>query len=787
MSSTKQTHHCDHCGTPFQPKETERFCCHGCEYVYQLLHAEGFTRYYALKGSQTTPPVGARVFRTVDAAWLEQAIKNAEAQINSGVAEATFGIRGLSCLACVWLIEAIFKAQPGAISININARTGVVQPRWQAGKFDGVQFMREVQKLGYELIAQPDAPSERAGSQDLAMRAGMCAFFLLNTMLFTLPGYLGMNQDFYLAPLFNILGALFATLSLAFGGSYFFKRASQALRHKVLSIDFPIALGLVAAYAGSLLGWLVGAASLVYFDFVATFVFLMLVGRWVQEYALEKNRQQVTRRHYENHYVTLFGGSQDGARAPIEQIKAGDTFAIAPGEINPVSATPHSDATFSLEWINGEPDPVAWQCRRVAPAGAINVGLTNILLTAEESWERSLLSKLMAPPPDKRYERRLQHVLTAYIGVVLAISIIGGLAWLASGAGSIPALQVFISILIVSCPCALGVALPLTDELCIAKLRRQGLFIKASDIWERLRAVKTVVFDKTGTLTLDTPQLLNSKIIEELSAIAALALHQMTCRNLHPIARTLRENLLLHYPTLQNIRQFNDIVEVVGQGVYFKNETGVRWSLGKAGWRPGEDPEYRSNSATAELRCNGKLIAVFHFAEDVRDSAQQTVDALQLAGCNVAILSGDAEDNVKRIAKQLGITVARAQCSPNDKAQWIKSFAPQTALMIGDGANDRLAFIEAVCRGAPIDDRSLLESSADFFFFGRSLASLPQLLRIAKQRQRAVIAIFALAIAYNIAAVTLCLMGAMHPLLAAILMPVSSVVTLAAPWHFLRD
>lgn len=787
MGNAQQSTQCSHCGTPFTPRAEEQFCCHGCEYVFNLLHDEGFGRYYELKGGLTTPPVGARAFTQTDTAWLSQAIALAESQTEGSTAEAGFCLRGISCVACVWLIEAIYKAQPGAVSIDINARTGVVQPKWRKRAFDAALFAREIHKLGYELTPSTDAKKARPASHDLAQRAGICGFFLLNTMLFTLPGYLGMSSDYFLAPLFQLLGALFATLSLVVGGSYFFKRASQALRHKVLSIDFPIALGLGAAYAGSLIGWLGGVVNLIYFDFVATFVFLMLAGRWVQEFALEKNRQQVTREHGENQYVTAYGGERDGERVPVEQVSSGDGYSLAPGEINPVNARLQADASLSLEWINGEPEPVAWESGKAAPAGAINVGLQSIALTAEEAWSDSLLSKLLAPPPDKRYERRLQRVLTIYIGMVLLIALGGGIGWLASGAATSAALQVFISVLIVSCPCALGVALPLVEELCHAKLRQRGLFIKSADIWERLRRVRTVIFDKTGTLTLDMPKLLNPGVLNELSATATLALNRLTQENLHPVARSIRESLLLLYPKLQVMEKSDIVREEIGSGVYFDSSIGARWSLGKAGWRPGLANPYERQSASVELCCEGELIAAFHFAEDVRDDARQTVGELREAGRSVAILSGDVSDNVQRIARQLGVEEARAQCSPGDKAAWITEFAPESAMMIGDGANDRLAFNEAVCRGAPIMDRSLVEAAADFFFFGRSLASLPRLFRIARQRQRALNVVFALAVAYNFAAISLCLMGAMHPLLAAILMPLSSVIILAAPWQFLRD
>ncbi|WP_269540700.1 heavy metal translocating P-type ATPase [Cerasicoccus fimbriatus] len=787
-TSTKA--HCEHCGTPFQPKAQERFCCHGCEYVFQMLHDVGFTRFYDLKGSQATPPVGSRAFRTVDVTWLQEAMAKAEESATNGIAEATFGVRGISCVGCVWLIEAVYDAQPGARSINIDARKGAIRPRWHVGEFDAAHFARELQKLGYEVVPEPAKDTKSSASSSIAQRVGICGFLLMNTMLFTLPSYLGMASDYFLAPLFSMLGALFATLSLVIGGSYFFKRASQALRHKVLSIDFPIALGLGAAYLGSITGWLTGAAHMIYFDFVATFVFLMLCGRWLQEYALEKNRQHLNRRQTESQYVTIYGGPEDGARKPIEQVKRGDAYVIAPGEINPVSARLKTNASLSLEWINGEPDPVAWLDGQIAPAGAINVGLSAVAMTAEEAWQDSLLARLLEPPKEDFQAKRLQKVLSVYIVLVLAIAAVGGLAWLALGGGVINALQVFISVLIVSCPCALGVALPMTDELCQTKLRRDGLFIRNNDIWERLRQVRTVVFDKTGTITLETPRLINAGVLDRLSSTASLALYRLVDNNLHPVARSIRESLLLRYPSLQLHPIETPNQEMVGHGVYFISNDGNTWSLGKAGWSPQPDSQAlpcKVDGAT-ELRCNGTLLTTFHFEEDIRDDAREAIDWLKEERFNIAILSGDASANVTRIATQLGIEPPQAhgQCSPDDKADWIGEFAPDSALMIGDGANDRLAFDRAICRGTPIVDRSLLEASADFFFFGRSMDCLPSLLRLAKQRRKAVNAIFALAIAYNLIAVSLCLAGAMHPLLAAILMPLSSIATLLVPWRWLR-
>ncbi len=784
--SQSKTIHCTHCGTPFVPKAEETYCCHGCYYVAQLIHDGGLERFYELKGNKAVPPVGSKVFQPSDTAPLQAELETAEATSEQKTVTTRLSIEGISCIGCVWLIEAIYKRQSGASHIVIDPRSNAVELTWRRGAFAIQSFAQELQKIGYRLCPySEDASANRNGSKQLAHRIGLCGFFLLNTMLFTLPGYLGMGGEFFLAPLFQMLGGLFATLSLIVGGGYFIGRAWQAAKARVLHIDLPIAAGLIAAYLGSLIGCLTGYASLIYFDFVATFVFLMLAGRWLQEFALEKNRSQLQRQKVGPREVTLLNGAHDGERLPVQKVTAGLDYSIAPGEINPVAAQPlDALGTLSLEWINGEADPVIWPQEKTAPAGAINVGLHSLRFRASESWPDSLLAQLLERTEDTFRDQRLQSILRAYIACVLMIAVIGSAAWLATTGNILKSTQVLISILVVSCPCALGVALPMCDEFATARLRRAGLFIKSAQIWERLRRVKTVVFDKTGTLTMDIPRLTNTQSIQQLDPLSAQALYQLVAHNVHPVARSLREALLAYHPNVTDTAPIttHEVEEVIGKGLIWKDAGNNQWSLGTSDWLAQDT--HAPTDARSVLRQNGLLVAAFNFIEDVRDDARDSIAALRSRKLDTLILSGDAAERVAPIAEQLDLpsSAAKAHCSPTDKANWITAHAPDAALMIGDGANDSLAFDKAICRGTPVVDRSILEASADFFFFGRSLRCLPALFVTATKRRRTVTTVFTVAVCYNIAAVSLCLAGMMHPLLAAILMPLSSVATLAIAW-----
>lgn len=788
MPSATQTIVCTHCGTPFTPKANESFCCHGCYYVAQLINDQDLGRFYELKGQQVVPPVGSKVFHENDTAPLVDALQAAESATDKRVAHTQLSIEGISCIGCVWLIEAIFNRQTGAARVRIDPRSYAIELSWQRGNFDIEVFTIELQKIGYRLSLYSEDPDTNKSTKQITYRLGLCGFFLLNTMLFTLPGYLGMGGEFFLAPLFQLLGALFATLSLFVGGGYFISRAWQAAQNKVLHIDLPIATGLIAAYLGSLIGWYSGTIELIYFDFVATFVFLMLAGRWLQEYALEKNRSHLQRQQVGPRQVTQLGGAKDGQRIAVQTVSAELEYSLAPGEINPVAADLlDSTGMLSLEWINGEAEPVIWKPERITPAGSINVGLHSLRFRARESWSDSLLAKLLERPADPFQDRRLQTTLKWYIGTILIIAAAGGATWLATTGDILKATQVLISILIVSCPCALGVALPMCDEFATTRLRRAGLFIKSAQIWERLRQVKTIVFDKTGTLTMDIPRLDNPNVIETLDPLSIQALSTLVNRNLHPIARALREVLLAYHSNSgQAPCATASVQESIGNGVSWKDSAHNQWTLGKPSWHAAHND---ASDAHSVLRQNGLLIAAFHFSEDVRDDAMKAIEQFQAAGLQTAILSGDAESRVSQIANQLGLTAeqTRSSCTPADKASWITAHANGSALMIGDGANDSLAFDQAICRGTPVIDRSILQASADFFFFGRSLRCISELFTTAQMRRKTIRAVFAAAVLYNIAAVALCLMGKMHPLLAAILMPLSSIATLAIAWWGMRN
>ena len=749
---------CQHCGTPVPAARSDSFCCAGCAYVYEMLHSQGFEHFYDLKSSQTLAPVPSQAMREQDYEWLDSLIAD-------GRSELTLAVQGLSCIGCIWLIERLFTRMGGA-RVLVDITRGEITMAWSPEAFSPVAFAKELQQFGYLLGPQR---SDVVKDNNLERRAGVCGAFAMNAMAFSLPAYFGMSPDFMFAKWFDLITAVSATLSLFVGGSYFAERSWRSLRAGVLHIDTPITLGIAAAYLGSLVGWVGGIAGLKYFDFVAMFIFLMLGGRWVQQAAVARNRRKLLRDPSISETVFV-----DGKALPVGELKAGDLFAIRPGQAMPVAAElADANASISLEWINGESEAQHRLAGQLLPSGSLNIGTRDIEATALETWEQSTLRKLIeARRTGAQRDHRLELLLRVYLIAVVIIGIVGAFAWWWSTGDAGKAMQVMISIFVVSCPCALGVAAPFADDLAASRAEKLGVFVRSVGLWKSLTRVRKLIFDKTGTLTLENPVLVNPVALDET---ARTALRHLVSGNLHPVSRSLFDVLGPGFDSFSKC----EVVETPGLGLSFTDSDNHVWSLGRS----------HDGSSDSVFTRDGEIVASFQFRDELRPESVSEVSHLQAHSIAVFILSGDREAKVAEIAAQLSLPRDHWHHSllPEQKAAWVAAHDAHDTLYIGDGANDSLAFDAASCTGSPVSGRSFLEHKADFYFLGHSMRFATALLDIAGRHRRAVHRVFAFALLYNIATIIAGLMGHLSPLAAAVLMPSSSVVTLSlVAWTFRR-
>jgi Cu2+-exporting ATPase len=756
---------CRHCGVPLiDPRMVETgFCCAGCGYVYRLVHEHGLAGYYRIKDEITTPADPA-VFQPRDYEWLVQAQAQAESATAS-IPELTLGVQGISCAGCVWLIERIFQPLPGARELFVNAAYGSMRLRWVRGEFSAEEFARKLQTFGYQVGPAGTATTEPE-SRGLVKRIGLCAAFTMNVMLFAFPTYFGMERTFPYAGLFSLLALAFGTLSLLVGGSFFIGRALLALRARTLHIDLPISVGIVGAYGGSLYGWMIGDERLVYFDFVSAFILLMLIGRWAQVAAVERNRRRLLTEQPKPQRVRL----DDGTEIAPENLRGGESMRLATGQTLPVeSRLATGTAAFSLASINGEAEPRVFHAGQHVPAGAVNVGREVIELVALEPWGESLLAQLLAPPERKSWrELLLEKIVRGYLVGIFIVAALGGVGWWLATGDLLRTGTVVTAVLVVSCPCAIALAFPLTDEIATVTLRRRGVYVRHSELWSKLRQVTEIVFDKTGTLTLEMPVLKNPGELRALNAEATSALLALVRDNPHPVSQCLQAELLARGA---NVPLDGDVRETIGFGVELEN-----WSLGRAGWRA----SVRNEDGATLFAHQGRVLARFQLVHALRADARAELYALRAAGFGVHILSGDQRKNVDRIAAELELpgSHALAELSPQEKAQWFDEHAADNALMLGDGANDSLAFDRALCRGTPVVHRGVLQQKADFYYLGQGIAGIRALFEVNAVRRRTQTAILIFSVSYNVLAVGLAVAGRMNPLVAAVLMPINSLLTL---------
>jgi Cu2+-exporting ATPase len=789
------------------------FCCAGCAYVYRLIHEQGLQSYYELK-DDVTAPADTALLPVRDYDWLAAAQAEAEqdAARGSHAPELALDVQGISCAGCVWLIDRLFHRQPGAGRIEINAPAGQMRLKWeppaaeasaapppgaaasaaagQPGKrgqrFDAAAFARVLQSFNY-LVAPAsgeradDAAAHPDAARPLVRRIGVCAAIAMNTMLFSLPVYFGMDDSFAYARLFGTLAMALGTLSLLAGGGYFIGRAARSLAAGVMSIDLPVALGVAGAYAGSLAGWLLGEERFVYFDFVSTFILLMLVGRWAQVAAVERNRRRLLGRQPAPPRIRVRDADGGESDRPPSSLRAGQVFTIGAGQTVPVNARLLSPlASVSLAWINGEAAPREFRAGQVVPAGAASLGRAPLELRAAQDWRDSLLERLLRPAERAEFRNRFfERIVTGYLAGILALSLLGGIVWWLRSGDLFATGAVVIAVLVVSCPCAIGLSFPLADDLAAVALRRRGVFVRVADLWPRIARVGAIIFDKTGTLTLETPVLLNPGALDALDAEARHALLALARDNQHPVSRCLHEAMLLRG---WSAAPDTEVSEEIGRGV-----RAGEWFLGRedaAGQSPDGAPPAGEKAADAAtiLARGGRVAARFYFADRPRDGARDEIRALQARGLRVAILSGDHPAKVAALAAGLGLAgdAAHGGLSPDAKARWLAARAAAAGtLMLGDGANDSLAFDQALCRGTPVVHRGVLEQKADFYYLGRGIGGIRALFETNDARRRAQRWLLIFSVAYNITAVSLALAGRMSPLLAAVLMPASSLSTLA--------
>jgi Cu2+-exporting ATPase len=699
--------------------------------------------------------------------------------VGDGTLGMELAIDGIACGACIARVEGAVKRVPGVTEARLNFTNRRLHVAWAVGAVKPAEILQALEANGYH--GHPFIPlraeQEEAGEARRLMRClAVAGFATMNIMLLSVSVWSGNVTD--ITPetrdFFHWASALIALPAAAYAGRPFFASAWRALRSRAVNMDVPISLGVILALAMSLVETANHAAH-AYFDSALMLLFFLLLGRTL-DHAMRRKTRAVAGNLAALKADTAHRFMGDElASVPVAVLKPGDRLLVKPGERVPTDGTVlRGNSEIDESIVTGETAR-----RRIGPGNTVYAGSTNysgaLTLQVTAAGGSSLIDEIeklldKASGAKSRAVRLADRAARIYAPVVHLTAALTFIGWLIAGASIHDALITAIAVLIITCPCALALAIPAVQVVASGALFRSGVILNAGDAIERLAGIDTVVFDKTGTLTLPEPRVVNAASLNSdlLQAAARLALSSR-----HPLAVALSREAITRTP-------FDGAVEHPGQGVCATVDA-TEMRLGSAEFC--NVVETHESSASVICFRHGDRTAVIAIAQRLRLDAVEVVRSLRERGLDLCILSGDRAESVAPIAKALGIESWQAGLKPADKIARIEDCKAHgcRVAMVGDGLNDAPSLAAAHVSLSPISAADLTQAQADAVFLGERLKPLLDAFTVASRARLLMTENLGLAMIYNAIAVPVAIAGAVTPLIAALAMSGSSLlVTLNA-------
>jgi Cu2+-exporting ATPase len=698
----------------------------------------------------------------------------ASRSLGDGRWQTDLSVPAVHCGACIQAIETALNELEGVENARVNLSTKRVSVRWRGQAAPAI--VATLNRLGYAAhLFDTDEKGRDETLAELIRAVAVSGFAAGNIMLLSVSVWSG--ADDATRDLFHWLSALIAIPALAFAGRIFFRSAWSALSHGRMNMDVPIAIGVSLAYGLSLFET-INHGQHAYFDAAVSLLFFLLIGRTLDHLMRERTRTAVTglaRLAPRGAMVVRHDGSRD--YLPLAEIEPGMRLLIAAGERIPVDGfvlRGTSDIDCSL--VTGESTAQPAVASMVLRAGMLNLAQP-LTIEATAAAKDSFLSEMVrmmeaAEGGRARYRRIADRASALYSPVVHLTAFLTFLGWMVATGDWHRAITIAIAVLIITCPCALGLAVPIVQVVAARRLFENGIMVKDGSAMERMAEIDIAVFDKTGTLTTGAPVLANAGDIdvEALDIAAAMAEHSR-----HPFSKAIVAAAGARSPV-----EFTSVDEVAGNGIE-ATLAGTTWRLGRADWAISVAGRELIEAQGTVLSKNGASEAVFRFEERLRPGAEKAVADLRERGIGIEVVSGDRHDAVAAVAGRLGVDHFRAEVLPGGKAAHLADLAAagRKVLMVGDGLNDAPALAAAHVSMAPATAADVGRNAADFVFLRESIAAVPLSLDVSRKAGRLIRQNFALAIGYNMLAVPIAIAGHVTPLIAAVAMSLSSIIVIA--------
>ena len=781
------------------------FCCQGCLVVHDLLNESGLGQFYSVGRAP-----GVKVRRsTAREQWAyldEPALQSKLFDFTDGrTSRVTFHIPAIHCVACVWLLENLFRLHPGIGQSRVNFPKREVAISFATEKIRLSGLVSLLASIGYEPSLTLGELEKRRASPARRRRwlqIGVAGFGFGNIMLLSLPKYFGLDafSGALFERVFGYLSLLLATPVLLYSASDYWRSALLSLRQRVLTLDVPIALGLVALYSQSVFEIVSGRGE-GYLDSLSGLVFFLLIGRVFQRMTHDRLAFDLDYRSFFPLSVTRKTASQPSGRSKgaqetskmehkgagnageerisLEQLEVGDCIVIRNGELIPADAKLVAGPAFiDYSFVTGESEPVAKEVSEYLYAGGRQMGGA-IEVEMVKPVSQSYLTSLWNHETFRKESVRDFNTLTnrysrLFTLAVVAVAVGAGLFWIASGQWP-RGIKAFTSVLIVACPCALALAAPFALGTAQRVLARMKVFFKNAQAVERMAKVNTVVFDKTGTLTAssaDTVRFEGGALSgEEECQVFSLARHST-----HPYAVRIAECFKQkHFP--EPVRAF---LETPGSGIE-GNVHGHEVWLGSRAWLERFGVAFPDLAlppgSVVFLALDGRFRGAFVLANRLRQDADQLLRHLA-AQCEVALLSGDNEREREQFQHLLGDnTRLHFNQSPLDKLGFIRGLqeAGKTVMMVGDGLNDAGALKQSDIGVAVVEQAGAFSPASDVILEAQQVPRLADVLNFARRSIGVVRLSLGVSALYNLVGVSVAAVGILSPMICAILMPLSSI------------
>ena len=720
--------------------------------------------------------------RTLDISLSDAELRSAADEGRPRVETTSLVVENMQCGACMSSIEGALRNVAGVIDARANLSARRVAVTFHPEKAQSQALIDALAGAGFHAAETPETSvsQSEARADDLLRRLGVAGFAAANVMLLSVSVWAGeaSDMDRAAASLFHWLSALIAMPAIAYAAQPFFRSAGGALGSGRLNMDVPISLGIILATGMSLFQTIRGTSH-VYFDAAIMLTFFLLIGRNLDEQVRLRARGAA-----ENLIglkaltAMVIGADGTATRVPARTLIPGMRIHVAAGERIPVDGRILDGLTdIDASLITGETLPAAGAPGSNVHAGTLNLtrAITVEATATDDSTLLAEIARLMQSAEQGRgqYVRLADRASRLYAPAVHVLGAATLLGWMIAGAGWEVSLTNAVAVLIITCPCALALAVPAVQVAATSRLFGKGVIVKAADGLERLSEVDTVVFDKTGTLTRGEPALRNGAEIDDDALMAAASL---AVSSRHPYSRAVvkaaRDRGLEVVPA-------DGVTEVPGSGLSAQTINGER-RLGSGAWVSEGAPSTGAPGSLFYADGKGAPIA-FHFDDIVRDDATEVVAALRARGYTVHLLSGDRPQAVEVAAREAGIANWSGGVRPDGKIAMLEHLKADghRVLMVGDGLNDAPALAAAHASLSPSSAADISQTAADAVFQGQQLAPILEALKVARASQRMAVQNFGIALAYNVVSVPLAMAGHVTPLIAALAMSLSSIAVTA--------